>query len=167
MKKYSRPVPLFEVGDLVEASDEHGAVWEVEGYYYEYMYLHGEEHEEMYYNLLCVETSKSKLGVENELNLLCSVHFADSYLRNLKKDNTIIQWADAIKPSEIEEVDKMNRTLKLTKTQKENMANEVLDRYNDAVKFVEQDGEVTDIMKNHINKLKQEWENITGATIID
>lgn len=164
MRFNSQPLPLYKVGDLVTASHEEGKIWEVEGYYYEYMYLHGEESSEMYYNLLCVDTSESKLGMEDELSLICTSEFSESYLRNFKRGSSAIKWLDAV-PSNSNKEDASESVphLRLTEEQIEVLANSILDRYLQALKFIEYDGEVAEIMDIHLNKLKNEWKQVTGA----
>lgn len=159
---FINPVPKFDVGDLVYCKYSLNKTWEIKGYYYGYSAMH--------YNLICIKTAKTLLALEEELMLVCKAEYAIDYIRMLDKEGMPPPISELNSLNTGKEVVKMNpsarQALKLTLQEKNEILDELLDRYIDTLRFIEVDKGVNDITQAQVDSILAELEFVRGAEIV-
>ncbi|MGG0667885.1 hypothetical protein ABE073_05065 [Lederbergia citrisecunda] len=157
--EFNIDINFFE-GDLCSVDGYGHLIWEVERFAPSFEVKGGKVVDEyITYTLQNVHTGEDIIAFEEDLSLICRAKDAIDYIRQLNKTrnppNNPVNTAGKEKA-------KM-KTLKatvITRKQKDDLLNELLDRYNDVKNFIKADGEITERYQKQLEEIEAELNKV-------
>lgn len=146
-------------GDLCYIKGYGSSTWEVIGYTLKWNFLQGKVKEEIIYVLSNVHTGENNIAYQDDLILVCRAIYAYDYIRQLDEHGSPPKMLNN-KNAEKEKVE-----MTMTRKQKDDLLNELLDRYNDVQNFIKADGEINEHNRQQLEEIEAKL-NEVNKTIV-
>lgn len=154
---------IFE-GDLCRVDGYGHLVWEVIEFSPTFNVKHKRVVSEYIdYTLKNVYSGEEIFACEEDLSLICRAKDALNYIRQLNKTGTNSPPKLPVNKAGKE---KAKVKTKLTRKQKDDLLNELLDRYLDVLKFIKADGEITEHNQKQIDLIEAELKVIERLPVV-